>query len=134
MGSEFSFEDMGSLEVEKYTYKFLGIETLNERACFVLERFPVDKKNSGYSRIVSWLDTKEYRAWKEDYYDKRNKLLKTLVLNDYKIYLEKYWMAHTMKMVNHQNGKETDLKWSKFSFRTGLADSDFNKNSLKRAK
>jgi len=134
MGSEFSFEDMGSLEVEKYTYTYLGTEALNGKECFVLERYPVDKGNSGYSRMVSWLDKMEYRVWKEDYYNKRNKLFKTLVLSDYRLYLDKYWMAHTMKMVNHQNGKETDLNWSNFNFRTGLDNSDFNQNSLKRAK
>ncbi|MEO1336758.1 MAG: outer membrane lipoprotein-sorting protein, partial [Myxococcota bacterium] len=31
MGSEFSYEDMSSQEVEKYTYQFLGDETLNGR-------------------------------------------------------------------------------------------------------
>lgn len=134
MGSEFSFEDMGSQEVEKYTYAYLGDEKVNGLDCFVVERYPNDKKNSGYSRIVSWLDTKEYRAWKEDYYDKKNRLLKTLILSGYKLYLDLYWRAHTMNMVNHQNGKETDLKWSDFNFSTGLTDSDFNQNSLKRAK
>lgn len=134
MGSEFSFEDMSSMEVEKYTYKYLGMETLNGKECFVLERYPVDKENSGYSKMVSWLDTKEYRVFKEEYYDKRNKLLKTLVLSDYTLYMGKYWMAHTMKMVNHQNGKETDLNWFDFSFANGLNERDFTKNSLKRSR
>lgn len=134
MGSEFSYEDLGSLEIEKYTYKYLGEDNLNGRNCFMLERYPKDKKNSGYSRIISWLDQDEYRLWKEEYYDKRNRLLKTLTLGEYQRYITTIWRAHFMHMVNHQTGKETDLIWSNFSFQTGLSSRDFNKNSLKRAR
>lgn len=134
MGSEFSYEDLGSREIEKYTYKYRGKKNLNNIHCFVLELTPKDKKNSGYSRIVSWLDKKEYRTWKEEYYDKKNSLLKTLTFADYHLYIDTIWRAHTMKMINHQKRKETELIWSDFVFRTGLSENDFNQNSLKRAK
>jgi hypothetical protein len=39
-----------------------------------------------------------------------------------------------MNMLNHQNGKSTILTWAEYSFQTGLKDSDFNKNSLARAR
>jgi outer membrane lipoprotein-sorting protein len=122
------------MEVEKYTYKFLGNERLNERECFVVERYPRDTKNSGYSRIVSWTDKTEYRIWKEVYYDKKDRLLKTLTFSEYQLYIDSIWRAHSMTMVNHQNRKETDLHWSNFVFQTDLTDRDFTKSSLKRAR
>jgi hypothetical protein len=39
-----------------------------------------------------------------------------------------------MEMVNHQTGKSTTLRWKDYRFRTGLKDSDFTRNSLKRAR
>jgi len=39
-----------------------------------------------------------------------------------------------MKMVNHQTGKSTDLTYGSYTFKTGLTDKDFNKNTLKRAR
>lgn len=134
MGSEFSYEDFGSMEVEKYTYHYLGEETLAGRKCYIIERFPKDSKNSGYSRIVSWFDQVDYRIWKEDFYDSKNRFLKTLSMEDYHLYLETLWKPHWMRMTNHQQGKETDLIWSNYEFRTGLSERDFNQNSLKRAK
>lgn len=134
MGSEFSYEDLSGREVEKYSYKYLGEEILDGHKCFVVERYPKDRKNSGYSRIVSWVDQDEYRVWKEDYYDRKNRFLKTLIIREYRLFLETFWKAHWMRMVNHQKGKETDLLWSNFIFGTGLSDSDFDQNSLKRAK
>ena len=44
MGSEFSYEDISSKEVEKYTYNFLRDEELNGLDCFVVEYDPVDPK------------------------------------------------------------------------------------------
>jgi hypothetical protein len=37
-------------------------------------------------------------------------------------------------MENHQTGKSTLLTWKKYEFHSGLTDTDFNKNSLKRAR
>lgn len=133
MGSEFAYEDISSQELDKYTYKYLRDEKFNGIDCFVIERYPT-YKNSGYKRQVVWINKKEYRPEKIDFYDRKNSLLKTLVFEDYKQYLGKYWRASTMKMINHQTGKSTILSWQDYKFQTGLSDKDFNRNSLKRAR
>ncbi len=134
MGSEFAYEDISSQEVEKYTYKWIRDEIYDGKECFVIERYPVDKKNSGYTRQVTWIDKIEYRQWKVEYYDRKSSLLKTLTFKGYQKYLDKYWRAEGLNMVNHQNGKSTELNWSNYKFRTGLKDKDFSKNSLKRVR
>lgn len=134
MGSEFSYEDISSQEVEKYTFTWIRDERSEERDCFVVERYPVDKEYSGYTRQVMWIDKSEYRVWKIEYYDRKDSLLKTLAFSNYRKYLGQFWRAHEMNMVNHQTGKSTQLQWSNFQFRTGLSERDFDKNSLKRAR
>jgi outer membrane lipoprotein-sorting protein len=133
MGSEFAYEDIASQEIEKYTYKYLRDETLNGIDCFVIERYPA-YEHSGYTRQVVWINKAEYRPEKVVFYDRKNSLLKTLTYDGYQQYLDKFWRADQMHMENHQTGKSTTLTWSNYQFRTGLEDSDFNKNSLKRAK
>ena len=86
MGSEFAYEDIASQEIEKYTYKWLRDEMYNSVECFVVERYPVDRENSGYSRQVSWLDKEEYRTRKVEYYDRKDAHLKTLTMSDPAIY------------------------------------------------
>jgi outer membrane lipoprotein-sorting protein len=134
MGSEFAYEDIASQEIEKYSYKHLREEEYQGRLCFVGESYPVDKKNSGYTKRISWLDTAEYRVFKTDYYDRKNSLLKTLTIEGYQQYLGKYWRADSMTMVNHQTGKSTTLHWDSYQFQTGLTDNDFNSTSLKRVR
>jgi len=133
MGSEFAFEDMSSQEVDKYTYKWLRDEKLDGVDVYVIERVPVDK-NSGYTRQIVWGDMKIYQPLKVEFYDRKNSLLKTLTFIDYKQYLNKYWRADRMKMINHQNGKSTVLNFSDYTFNNGYTDRDFDRNSLKRAR
>ena len=133
MGSEFAYEDVTSQEVEKYTYKWIRDEACDAMECFVFERYPA-YKNSGYTRQVVWLDKKEYRMLKIDFYDRKNALLKTQTFRKYNQYLGKYWYPDEMFMQNHQTGKSTLLQWSDYKFKNGFKNRDFNKNSLKRAR
>ncbi|HBE92875.1 MAG TPA: outer membrane lipoprotein-sorting protein [Gammaproteobacteria bacterium] len=133
MGSEFAYEDITSQEIDKYTYKFLRNDTLDGLDVFVFERYPVDKK-SGYTRQIIWLDQENHKERKIEYYDRKNALLKTLTFADYNLYLDKYYRAHDMYMVNHQKGKSTRLLQTNFNFDIELTDRDFDKNSLKRAR
>lgn len=133
VGSEFAYEDISSQEVEEYTYRYLRDEPVDGQETFVVERYPVDPK-SGYVRQVTWIDQAEYRVLKVDFYDRKDALLKTLVFEGYRQYLGRYWRPDTMKMVNHQTGKSTDLIWTNYQFRTGLEDGDFDRASLARAR
>lgn len=133
MGSEFAYEDFSSQEVAKYTYKWLRDEACGELQCFVIERYP-QYENSGYTRQIVWLDQDEYRVQRVDFYDRKDALLKKLTLGGYRRYLDKYWRAHDLFMENAQTGKTTRLTWDGYAFRTGLDESDFTKESLKRVR
>ncbi|MDP2562436.1 outer membrane lipoprotein-sorting protein [Psychrobium sp. 1_MG-2023] len=133
MGSEFAYEDISSQEIEKYTYRYLKNETIDNVEFFVIERDPVDPR-SGYSKQHVWIDTQEYRAFKIDFYDRKQDLLKTLNLSDYHQHLNQFWRANVWAMHNHQTGKSTELVFSDWTFRNGYADKDFTTTSLKRAR
>ncbi|MBL4888233.1 MAG: outer membrane lipoprotein-sorting protein [Flavobacteriaceae bacterium] len=133
MGSEFAYEDLSSQEVEKYTYKFILEEKINGQDSYKIERYPVSK-SSGYKRNIVWLNKANYRVEKIEYYDRKDALLKTLSFSNYKQYLSKYWRANTLKMVNHQNVKETLLVFSDRAFGVNLTKANFSQNALKRAR
>ena len=133
MGSEFAYEDLTSQELEKYTYKWLRDETFDGRDAIVIERYPA-YEHSGYTRQVVWVDSTIYQPLKVEFYDRKDALLKTLLMVDYQAYLEHYWRANSMEMVNHLTGKSTTLTWSNYAFQTGLDDRDFDRNALKRAR
>ena len=136
MGSEFAYEDMSAQEVEKFTYRYLRDEPCGdnqELTCAVSERFPVDKR-SGYVRQVTWQDREGDRLWKVEYYDRKNAHLKTLTVRGYQLYLDEYWHADEMTMVNHLTGKSTVLTWADYEFGTDLDAGDFTQTGLRRAR
>lgn len=132
LGSEFAFEDIGSEEVEKYTYKYISEDQVDGVMCYKIERYPVSK-SSGYKRNIVWYNKENYRAEKIEFYDRKNALLKTLSYAEYKLYQNKYWRASMMNMKNHQNGKETLLEFSNLKFGVEISDDNFSQNALKRA-
>ncbi|MFQ5633976.1 MAG: outer membrane lipoprotein-sorting protein [Gammaproteobacteria bacterium] len=131
VGSEFAFEDFTALELNKYDYEYLGEEACGVLACDMIERRP-RYEHSGYTRQVSWIDRDVFQVRRVDFYDRRGELLKTLRLEDYRVYPGGFWRAHRLAMVNHQTRKSTDLVYGDYVFDTGMADRDFVKGVLKR--
>ncbi len=131
MGSEFAFEDISSQELAKYTYSYLRDDTVDGVPVYVVEAYP-QYKNSGYTRLINWIHQDEYYPLKTEFFDRKDSLLKTLTYSNYEQYLDQFWRAHQMDMVNHQNGKSTTLTWEDYAFQTGLSASDFNSKALQR--
>lgn len=132
MGSEFSYEDLSSFEIDKYDFKYLRDEEYNGEKCFVVESIPKDEY-SGYTRLISWIDQAEYRIQKIEFYDRKKSLLKVMTIQNY-IKLEgKHWRPTISHMENKQTGKSTDLHMMNIRLKTGLTEEDFSQNNLKRA-
>ncbi|MEE8236785.1 MAG: outer membrane lipoprotein-sorting protein [Gammaproteobacteria bacterium] len=131
VGSEFAFEDFTALELKKYDYKYLRSEPCGEFVCDVVERYP-RYEHSGYTKQISWIDQKVFQIRKVEFYDRRGDLLKTLTLEDYRLYDRQFWRAHKFVMVNHKTGKSTDLIYDNYAFTVGLDDNDFVKGVLRR--
>lgn len=131
VGSEFSYEDIGSQEVEKYTYKYQNESQYQGVKVELLARYPVDK-NSGYSRQVVWIDSKRKIPLRIDYYDRKNKLLKMLTYKGYRLYKKRFWKPDQKAMDNKQTGKKTIVDYRDYVFHAGLGDRDFSVSALSR--
>jgi len=131
MGSEFAFEDISSQEVDKYEHSYLGDDEIEGIAVYRVEATPV-YKYSGYTRLINWIDKQRLVPLKVEYFDRKNSLLKTLLISNYEQHLDKFWRAGRMEMQNEQTGKSTILEWEDYKFQTGLTDKDFDSKALKR--
>lgn len=95
---------------------------------YVIERYPTYKK-SGYTRQISYIDMEHYQTRKVVYHDRKDALLKTLILKDYKKYGD-FWRAQSLEMTNHQTGKSTIMSYGEYDFDAGLTEADFEKGKL----
>jgi hypothetical protein len=131
MGSEFSYEDIGNQNYQKYTFEGEPkVVMLNNKECYMGTRTPKDK-NSGYTKQVTWVDTKDFLIQKIDFYDRKGELLKTATFSDYKK-IDGIWRVGKIDMKNYQNDKETILVWKEDKIKVGLKSKDFDKRMLKK--
>lgn len=128
MGSEFSYEDLGSQEVEEFTYKFLEDTSYENRPCWKIERVPVSPR-SGYSKEITWMDKEYMNPVRIEYYDRKGELLKVGVFSKYVKY-GKFWRANRIDMDNVQTKKRSELTWTTRELNKSFPDSRFASDSL----
>jgi outer membrane lipoprotein-sorting protein len=133
VGSDFAYEDLLSDEIEKFDHEWIRDEACGAERCFLIERRP-RYAGSGYTRQRVWIDQEEFRPVRIEYYDRKNRHQKTLMFEEYRLYLGRFWRARLMRMDNHQTGKATLLSFSDFVFQTGLTVRDFDPDVLRRSR
>ena len=82
MGTDFSYDDISSASRDTTldTHAIIREETLNGRACYVIESRPKDAYQ--YSRMISWIDKSSTINYKLELYDRRNTLVKVVEFQD----------------------------------------------------
>jgi Outer membrane lipoprotein-sorting protein len=108
-GTEFTYEDLSSFEVERYAWRFLKDGSAGGGASYVLQAKP-NYKDTGYSKLVVNVSKKHWRADTIVYFDKAGRKLKTLTSGKWEQVHGRFWRAKRLDMVNHQTGKRTLLE------------------------
>jgi len=132
MGSEFSYEDISSFNIDKYDYSNTDAkeDKLNNADVYIVERFP-NYKYSGYTKQVSYIDKKTFLTLQVDYYDRKKSLLKSAYFTDYKLINDVYRNGKII-MKNFSNSKSSILQWNEETIKNGLTQKDFHKRVLKK--
>ena len=135
VSSEFSYEDLTTDEPKDYFFVWMedtSCPTDVALTCHVIEAKPKNKK-SGYSKRLVFIDNEHFRYQKISFFNRRGDLEKELSFLGYQQYLDKFWRADILDMVNVQTGKSTSLQWNNYQFQQGLQLSDFEPEKLKNA-
>jgi len=130
MGSDMSYEDMTSREIDEYTYKLIGEEELDGVLCYKLESIPKPEAESTYSKFIGWVTKDEYLVLKEESYDKSDRLEKIRTLE----YEEQkgYTVPQKIFVKNVQKRHSTQLTFDEMELDTNVKDDLFHEKNLKR--
>jgi outer membrane lipoprotein-sorting protein len=130
MGTDFTYEDMGSRNLNKDNFVLLGEETVDGEPCYLVEAKPKDGKDPCGRRVIR-VRKDSYIITAVDYYDRQNRLLKEL-----RVYgvsrIDGIWTAQKMEMNNVQNKHSTVIEMSDIRFNIPLDDSLFAVTNLER--
>ena len=130
MGSDLSYEDMSNRNINDNTYNLLGNEVIDDQDYHILEIKPKKDTNSEYSKHISWINKSNILPFKEDSYDKSNKLLKQKYFHFTKI--NDYYVIDTMKVFNVQKNHNTVLTFKDIKINSNINDNIFQEKNLKR--
>ena len=130
MGSDLSYEDLSSRNLDENEYNRLDDEVVDGKDCYVLEITPGKVANSSYSKHVSWIEKSSLVGVKEESYDKRGRLKKVKeftfqILKDY----------HVIKRVfvkDVQKTHTTEVMFSDVQVDSGIDKNLFQEKNLKR--
>ena len=131
MGSEFSYEDLGSQDIEKFNFKFIADEPIKGGKAWRVER--KSKKRSGYSKQIMIVHQEYLSPTVIEYYDRRGGLLKVAEFSDWKqmkVGKKSFWKSGYVHVKNIQTKKESIFKWEKRELGKKLDASLFSPSAL----
>ena len=129
-GTDFSYDDLGNRSLGKDDFALLGEENVNGTACWILEAKAKDPK-AKVSRRVLWISKENNMTLKGEYYDKQNRLFKTLTC-DVVEQVNGYWTATKMTMTNVQTNHHTVYELKDLQYDIPVDKNYFTVSALER--
>ena len=130
MGSDMSYEDMSSRQLDEFKFILIGQEVSDSIACHLLESIPREHMRTEYSRHITWVDSTLLIPIKEESFDKSGQLLKEKYFS-YTI-IKEYHILTKVHVTNIQKNHSTTLNFDNIELDTGVEDDLFHERYLKR--
>ena len=131
MGTELTFFDMGSHDIDDYTFTLLKEEEYEGESCYMIEALP--KEVQFYNKIIIWIRTGNFIPAKADFYDTKGAYLKEGIFANVQNIQGINTPTH-IEMHNKQNSRSTILELSEILYDKGLEDDIFTERYMKRGK
>ena len=130
MGSDFTYDDMGSRNVDEDTHNLIGEETVDGHKCWKLESMPKDSRDI-YSKKIAWIRQDCLIPVKVEFYDKMNNLHRRLEMSNIEK-VDGFWVAKKMQMTNVQTEHQTVLEFINPKYNVPLEEAKFNVTVLEK--
>ena len=130
MGSDLSYEDLSSRDLNENEYNRLDDETVDGRDCYVLEILPKKEAKSSYSKHISWVEKSTLMGVKEESFDKRGKLKKKKEYHFKK--MKGYHVMQRVFVEDVQKQHSTEVTFTDIEVDSGIDDKLFQEKNLKR--
>lgn len=132
MGSDFTYDDMGSRSLDEDTHKLLGEETIDGHKCWKLEYTSKDNRDI-FSKKIGWIRQDCLIALKVEYYDRMGKLHRVLKLSNINK-VDGFWIAQKLEMTNVQTQHKTILEITNPKFNVPMDESKFTVQTLEKGR
>lgn len=131
MGTDFTYEDIGSRSLNKDNYNLLGEETVDGVVCYKVEAVSKTGKEKDPRRVF-YCGKDDFILRKCEFYDKQNQLHRVLTATNIKT-IKEYKTASVMKMENVQSGTWSRIDMTEMVYdNASIDDNIFTVAALER--
>lgn len=128
MGSDFTYDDLGDRHPGEDTHTLLREETLDGKACRVVESMPKEEDYM-YSKTITWVMKDNYLGLRREFYDEDGDLLKILTIKKFDE-IDGFWTILETEMKNVQKDHKTNMAFNNVQINQGIPDSRFTERSM----
>jgi len=135
MGTDFTYEDMESEELDSKTYKIVKEEKCGDHDCWLIEAKPKSKelaKKSGYGKRLIWVRKDIFVTVKAEFYSKRGKLIKVMDNRDWVKVSGSAWRAKKSLMNNLKKKHKTLIVATSRDTDTNISKQTFTEKFIKK--
>ncbi len=133
MGTDMTYDDMGSRSVDQDTHELIGEETYESWDCYKVKGQAKDPEDSQYAYRITWFDKATWYPVKIEMYDKSEQLEKVMVVERLEN-IDGYDTPMAVKMTNVQTGHYTEVTMMKIVFDEPISDRLFTTNYLEQGR
>ncbi len=132
MGTDFSYDDMATRDVDDDEHKLLREDTVGDQAVWVIESTPKKlEEDDEYSKAVSFIRKSDYLPAKVEFYDRKGALEKTLVVQAVTM-VDGIPTPLKLEMTSADSGHKTLLEMDGLEFDKPLDDELFTQRVLEK--
>jgi len=129
VGSDFTYEDVSGRHWTEDTHTLLGDSTIDGRAVYVIQSVPKEEYK-GFARKVSYIDKENFLPLREEYYDKKDKLVRLFTAGNIQD-IDGITTMTSRTMEDVKKGGRTEIEFSSIKYNVGLDESLFTERYLK---
>ena len=131
LGSTFFVDDIIARQVNDYTHRFVGTETIGQRTCRLVESVPKEPEREIYGKGVFAIDPTDLVVMRAELYDHDGKLLKVHTVDTIER-VDGFWTPRQQTMRNVQDQTASTLATVEVKYRAPIGDDIFREAYLGR--
>ena len=129
MGSDFTYSDMQGADAKLAKHARLTDEKIGSEPCYVIESTVDPSAGIVYGKVVTWIRQSDFIALRTKFYDRTDKLVKTLYARRIKT-IEGKLVVVEARMQNERASHATDIVIDSVVRRDDLSDAQFTPSAL----
>ena len=136
MGTDFTNDDLvkETSPVDDYDQTIIGEEKIGDRECWKIQMIPKPTAAVVWSKVIVWIDKKDYIQLKSEMYDEDGALVNTLNESDVKMMGGRLLPTMLEMIPSDKPGHKTIITYQSEEFDKPIADDFFSTENMKNPK